>query len=220
MAELPGNSISTLATPSPKEDAADAATHRDKVTVGDVVVVKPEDKKPGFFAASVREVGNFLWTDVLKPGMKNLIYDIIVKGSEDFLFEDSRSIPPRQGQRFSRIGYNSIYDESRLISPDERRSKQGTSLVSRPNSVAMGDYIWFEFKQSAQKLIEDANDIIDTYEWISVLEVYELAGLTCDYTLNDYGWKTFAVSEPKPYTLPSPDGRRGYILRLPKAHKK
>lgn len=220
MAELPGNSINTLSNPEPKSGQADAAARRDKVTVGDVVVVKPDEKKTGFFAASVKEIGIFLWTDVLKPGLKNLMYDLVVKGSAGFLFDDTGGTPPRQGQRFSRIGYNSIYDESRLISPDERRSKQGTSLVSRPNSVAMGDYIWFEFKQSAQKLIEDANDIIDTYEWISVLEVYELAGLTCDYTLNDYGWKTFAVSEPKPYTLPSPDGRRGYILRLPKAHKK
>lgn len=221
MAELPGNSISTLTQPETKTTPPENTTHRDKVTVGAAMVIKPEDKRPGFFAASAKEVGNFLWSEVLKPGLKNLMYEMVVNGTSGFLFDDSRSAPPRQGQRFSRIGYNSIYDETRLVSPEERRSRQGSSLVSRPNSVAMGDYIWFRFKEDAKKTISNANDIIDQYNWISVVELFELADLTCDWTLQDYGWDTpFQIQEPKPYTLDPPDERRGFIIRLPKAHKK
>ena len=221
MAELTGNTLkSTLQGLNESVDANTqvAVEHRDKVTVGDVTVLKPEDKKPGFFASSVSEVARYLWNDVVKPGVKNLLFDMIVNGSSNMLFDDYRTPAPRQGQRFNRIGYNNMYiDESRLIGPGERRSR-GTSLVSQANSEAMGDYIWFQFKQDAQKCIEDANDIIDQYDWVSVLEVYELAGMTCDYTLSDYGWRTFNVADPKPYT--KPDGRRGWIIRLPKAHKR
>ncbi len=220
MAELAGNTLkSTLDQGTvEKVDAKANVVHRDKVTVGDVEIIKPGDKKPGFFVSSVSEVGRYLWTDVMKPGLKNLLYDLICTGSSNMLFDDSRSAPPRPGQRFNRIGYNSMYvDESRLVGPGERRSR-GTSLISQPNTEAMGDYIWFQFKQDAIKCINDANDIIDQYNWVTVLEVYELASLSCDYTLQDYGWDSFPVAEPKPYT--KQDGRRGWIIRLPKAKRR
>ena len=55
------------------------------------------------------------------------------------------------------------------------------------------------------------DELIDTYRAVSVADMYDLAGLSCDYTDNKYGWTN--ISGAKPVRVR--DGR--YMLDLPRA---
>ena len=54
------------------------------------------------------------------------------------------------------------------------------------------------------------SDLIETYESVSVADLYDLVGKPCNYTDNKYGWTNIRNVEPVRV-------RDGYILKLPKA---
>ena len=55
------------------------------------------------------------------------------------------------------------------------------------------------------------NDVIETYGMVSVMDLYDLVGISGQYTDNNYGWKNLRNAEP----IRTRDGE--YMLKLPKA---
>ena len=54
------------------------------------------------------------------------------------------------------------------------------------------------------------DELIDRYEVVSVADLYELVGITGNYTDNKYGWTNIRNAEVVRV-------RDGYVLKLPKA---
>ena len=54
------------------------------------------------------------------------------------------------------------------------------------------------------------DEIIDMYGRVSVADLYDLVGITGNYTDNNYGWTNLASAEPIRV-------RDGYVIKLPKA---
>ena len=54
------------------------------------------------------------------------------------------------------------------------------------------------------------NELIDTYDVVSVADLYDLVGKSCNYTDNKYGWTNIRNAEPIRV-------RDGYLLKMPKA---
>ena len=52
--------------------------------------------------------------------------------------------------------------------------------------------------------------MLETYGVVSVADMYDLVGITCNYTDNKYGWTNLRNAEPVRV-------RDGYMLKLPKA---
>ena len=53
-------------------------------------------------------------------------------------------------------------------------------------------------------------DLIETYGMASVADMYDLVGISCDYTANKYGWTNIRNAEVV-------RTRDGYMLKMPKA---
>ena len=53
-------------------------------------------------------------------------------------------------------------------------------------------------------------ELIDTYQMVKVADLYDLVGISCDYTANNYGWTNLRNASVERV-------RDGYILKLPKA---
>lgn len=51
---------------------------------------------------------------------------------------------------------------------------------------------------------------MDRYGVVSVADMYDLCGMTCNYTDNKYGWKSLARADISRV-------RDGYMIKLPKA---
>lgn len=54
------------------------------------------------------------------------------------------------------------------------------------------------------------DELIDTYGNVSVADLYDLVGKSCEYTDQKYGWTNIRNAEPIRV-------RDGYMLKLPKA---
>ena len=62
----------------------------------------------------------------------------------------------------------------------------------------------------AEDVLSRMDELIDTYGVVSVADLYDLVGISCNYTDNKYGWTNLRNAEPVRV-------RDGYMLKLPKA---
>lgn len=166
------------------------------------VVVK---KKNGFmkFAGSViqedaHSVGQYIFQEVLIPSLKKAIQDIVTNGIDMLLYGETGRSKRLPG---SRVSYNSIYD-----SRPARRAN-----VSYGTGYDYDDVI-IESRQDAENILANMSDIIDRYRVVSVLDFYDLAGVTSNHnhTDNKYGWTDVKGASVVRV-------RDGYVIKLPRA---
>ena len=72
------------------------------------------------------------------------------------------------------------------------------------------DDIILETRGEAEEVLERMEELIETYGIVSVADLYDLVGITGNYTDNKYGWTNIRNAEPVRV-------RDGYMLKLPKA---
>lgn len=75
------------------------------------------------------------------------------------------------------------------------------------------DTIIFDSKSDAEEVLEQMNDLISRYGYVSVSDFYELCGLSSRYTDNMYGWDN--ISNAKIMDLSTKD----FCVQLPNAKK-
>lgn len=70
--------------------------------------------------------------------------------------------------------------------------------------------IIFETRCKAEEVITAMNKLINAYGIVSVADLYDLVGRSCNYTDNIYGWANMRNVEPVKVI-------DGYMLNLPEA---
>lgn len=73
------------------------------------------------------------------------------------------------------------------------------------------DTIIFETKGAAEAVLSELDDVMERYRVVSVLDLYDAAGLDCDHTANDWGWYDIRTAE----AVRTFDG--DYVIKMPKA---
>ena len=152
-----------------------------------------------FIAEDASNVKSYIFTDVLVPAAKKLISDIVRDGIEMLLYGGTgRSGRDSHSSRPSYVQYSKYSDrrDDRRYVPDVR------------NRFDFGDII-FETRGEAEAVREQMDDVIDRYGFVTVADMYDMAGLTEPYTANKYGWTNIRTAEAVRM-------RDGYILKLPK----
>ena len=81
---------------------------------------------------------------------------------------------------------------------------------SRTRTGYSHDDIVLETRGEAEEVLSRMDELIDTYGVVSVADLYDLIGKSCEYTDNKYGWTNIRNAEPIRV-------RDGYMLKLPKA---
>ncbi len=181
---------------SKSEKGEDAPKKKiDKIVKGAV----KSKKRSGFakFASSViqedaKNVKNRIIVDVLIPSLKKTISNAV----DVILYSGS---PSKRGSPASKISYRSYYDEGR-----ERKSQ------SRMNSGYDYDDVILENRGEAEEVLSRMDDLISTYGTVSVADMYDLVGITGNYTDNKYGWTDIRNAS----VVRKADG---YMIRMPKA---
>ena len=173
----------------------------EKVIKGTAKTKKNEMRKlrDVFISEDVKSVKSYILMDVLVPAIKDAIEDIVTNGIRMVLRGETSA---RKSSSASKISYNRIYDNKR----DNDRFARDSS----PSIRYSYDDIVLESRGEAEDVITRMEEIIEEYGFVRVADLYDLVGITGDYTDNKYGWTNIRSAEPVRV-------RNGYMLRLPRA---
>ena len=153
-----------------------------------------------FIAEDVTSVKNYIINDVLIPAAKKAISDIVTNGIDMILYGEARGRDRRRDSG-SRVSYTKYYERDRDREYDRRRERR---------SVYDYDDIILESRREAEDVLNRMDDLIDAYGMVSVADLYDLVGITGNYTDNKYGWTNLRNAEVR-------RTRDGYLIKLPKA---
>lgn len=187
-----------------RETQADGLTERKKVekVVRGKVRTKPKSGVSKitdvFISEDASNVKSYILMDVLVPAVKKAISDIVRDGVDMILYGESRG-----RKSSSSSSYVSYRDYSRR--DDDRFRDSG-----RRSAGYSHDDIIVESRAEAEEVLTRMDELIETYGVVSVADLYDLIGKSCEYTDNKYGWTNIRNAEPIRV-------RDGYMLKLPKA---
>lgn len=170
----------------------------EKVVSGNVRTKKKSSGRKiadSFIGEDAGNIGSYILNDVLIPSVKKAVVDIVTDGIAMLLGTDKKK--SRSGSS-SYVSYRSYSDDR----DDRYRS-------SRTRSYSFDDII-FESRGEAEEVLDRMDELIDTYRAVSVADMYDLAGLSCDYTDNKYGWTSLRSAD-----IVRVSG--GYMIKLPRA---
>jgi hypothetical protein len=166
-----------------------------------------------FIGGDAKTVGGYVFFEVLIPAARDMITDAITQGVERMVYGEVRSVGRRTGTRPS--GQGGYVSYNRIAQSNNRPRTGGLNEFQRrePDRRARAshdfDDIIIPTRAEAQAVIERLYDILEQYEQVSVSELYELVGITPNYTDGKWGWVQLTGSDVTKV-------RDGYLLELPK----
>ena len=180
-----------------------------KVIKGKVIrTKKPFGKRlfETFIGDNISGVAGYVVHDVLIPAAKSMIYDMVKGSFEMALFgERQGSRTTRDGGR-SRVnygGFSSIKDTDRF----DRVGRRDRDPISRARHNF--DDIALETRAEAEEVLSCLVDLCIDYDQATVADLYDLVGITAEFTDDKYGWRDLR----KAYVV---RGRDGFKLDLPR----
>ena len=150
-----------------------------------------------FLPGDVDSVKSYIWMDVLVPSIKRAISDIICNGINMLLGEPNRGKGNSVG---AKVSYRQYYRD------DDRKD------YARPRAQIQYSYddIIFETRGDAEEVLCRMEELLERFDAVSVGDLFDMAGISCNYTDNKYGWTDLRNAHVERV-------RDGYIIDLPRA---
>ena len=207
---FPSNSKSAKREPQQQPKVEDRKL--EKVVTG---VVKKQKRGLGkriaetFLEDNTKSVGSYIFHDVLIPAAKSMICDIVGWGgfAEMFLFGGERR-GRSGGKRDNGRSYTSYGSYYRTTDRDNRdRDRRDISRTSRARHDF--DEIILETRGEAEEVLSHLVDLTIDYQQATVADLYDLVGITSNFTDNKYGWTDLRSASVTRV-------RDGYLINLPR----
>jgi hypothetical protein len=174
----------------------------EKIVKGAVKSKKKNGFLSSFLTGDMVDIRNYVIQDVLIPAVKNTIEDIITNGISMLLNNgETRKGSNRRSSTSSRVSYRSYYE--REESERDRVNRRGDRGYSY-------DEVILESRAEAEEVIARLDELIDVYGMASVADLYDLVGISGQYTDNKYGWTDVRSASHVRV-------RDGYLLKMPRA---
>lgn len=180
---------------------------KEKKKVEKVVKGKVQTKKKSefgkmadiFISEDAVNVKSYIFMDVLVPAIKKAISDIVTDGIDMILYGGTGH--GKRSSKADKISYRNYYDRDR-----DRYSRNDT----RTRSGYGYDDVILESRGEAEDVLTRMDELMDEYGMVSVADLYDLVGISCNYTDNNYGWTNIRNAEVVRV-------RNGYMIKMPKA---
>lgn len=199
-AEFPSNSHSS----KKKEDIPEKQVK--KVIKGTAIQKKKSlGKKMAetFIDDDFSSVSSYILYDVLIPAAKATISDMVSGGIEMMLFGESRkSSRTRRDRGKSYVSYSSLYNKEK-----ERPGRREPSIPNR--SRHNFDDVILASRGEAEEVLSYLVELIDTYGQATVADLYDLVGITTEFTDDSFGWRNLSTATVSRV-------RAGYLINLPR----
>lgn len=207
MTEYQGNSNTEKEGPNSKP-----RKNLERVVKGEVVVQKPgvaKRFKSIFFGGDARTAGQYLLGEVLIPAVRNLAVELINKGTDQMVYGRDRRPPASRSSYTPRVQYhNPVYrSEPRGYVPPNRPLEAGrwVKMEDRPTV----ENIVVASKADADAILENLANVLDSYDEVTVADLYDLIGAPSTHVDHTWGWtrlNTVSVRQVKD----------GYHISLPR----
>ena len=150
-----------------------------------------------FIAEDISNVKSYILQDIIIPAIKTAISDVVTNGIEMILYGETGKTKKSTSSRVSYRDYYSSNDRKSSYSSASRRSYSYDDII-------------LDNRAEAEEVLVRMDELIEAYGVASVGDLYDLVGLTGDYTDNKYGWTNLRSAQAVRV-------RDGYLLKLPKA---
>lgn len=206
---FPGNSNRARETP----EAAEPQKEREKVerVVGGKVVRRKKPLGTRFAEMFLkgedsRSVMQYVVQDVLIPAFRDMVTDAITEGIHRRMYGDSR---PSGSRRPSQRGGSTPYTPYNRYSTQAPRREETRTISRRARSQHDFDEIILSNRTEAEEVLDQLGNLIDQYGTASVMDLYDLVGITANFTDSNWGWRTLQRADI------SRVRNGGYLLNLP-----
>lgn len=158
-----------------------------------------------FFGGEFKSAAKYIAADVLLPAARNLVVDATTKGIERMVYGETYHRRHRIERGRPQIQYNNpirrgFDPRERVMLPD-----QPPRPIGRAHQT--GDIILAD-RTEAELVLERLTDILDKYEVVSLMDLYDLLGLESKHTDDKWGWTWLGNAHVTQV-------RQGYLLELP-----
>lgn len=170
-----------------------------KVVTGEVKVKKKSEAKKfvdTFISEDVSKVKEYIWMDVLVPAVKKAISDIVTNGIDMILYGSTGK--SKSSSSTTRVSYTNYSNPS----------SQQRAVAQR--TVYSYDDLLFNSRGEAEAVLAGMDEIMSNYQMVRVSDMNELAGVTGNYTDNNYGWTDIRSAQVIRV-------RDGYMIKMPRA---
>lgn len=155
-----------------------------------------------FIGDDVNSVTGYILHDVLIPAAKATLSDMVQGGIEMLLFGERKGNRTRRDQGRSYVSYNNYSSQNNRR---EDRREYGQRSRARHNF----DDIILSTRGEAEEVLSHLVDLTMDYGEASVADLYDLVGITEEFTDRKYGWTNLGSASVSRV-------REGYLLNLPK----
>lgn len=179
------------------------------VIKGDVIIKKPSVFKrisESLFGEGLKSAGSYILHDVLRPAIQDLIVDTITEGAHKAIYGMNNPMPRRRGRRTNQYGtqgystqtpYHASYNQPSRTYQQEPVMRNGLQSLS------------FTDKIDAEEVLMAMFERLEGYDFVSVLDYYELCKAPHNYTDDKFGWDDLSdASVVRVYD--------GYMIKLPR----
>jgi len=197
-----------------KNDEEKSRPRPERVTTGKVERRKtPLGKrlKALFVGGDASSVGRYILFEVLLPAAKDAISEATSQGVDRMIFGENRR--PGGSRTHSRPSGNSSYTPyNRYASSPpwkaDRREEPRRETSRRSRASHDFGEIFLESRVEAEEVIGKLFDLVSQYGQATVSDLYDLVGMTPQFTDEKWGWNDLEGADTK-------RTRDGYILLLP-----
>lgn len=187
---------------SKEEVSTEKEKQVEKVISGSVKTKKKSDIskfKDIFISEDAGNVKSYIIMDVLIPAIKKAVSDIVTNGIDMILYGETGHT--KKNSPSSKVSYRSYYDNDATRKP--------TVNSSRKSGYDYDDII-LDNRGEAEEVLSKMDELISNYGMVSVADLYDLVGVTGDWTDNKYGWTDIRSASVVRI-------RDGFLIKLPKA---
>lgn len=173
----------------------------EKIVIGKVATKKKNEIQKlanVFISEDVANVKDYIFMDVLIPAIKKAISDVVTNGVDMILYGESGR--NKKSSPASKVSYRSYYER-------ERDRNRNTSTRSSGYDY---DDIILDNRGEAEDVLSRMVEMLDEYGLVSVADLYDMVGVSGNYTDCKYGWTDLSSASVV-------RDRDGYLIKLPRA---
>lgn len=165
-----------------KQNIQNESSHKvEKIVTGKVVARKKTGFRKftdEFISEDAKNIKTYVLRDVIIPALKKVISDIVTDGIDMILYGGTRGGDYRRSN-VDKISYRNYYD---------RNSTRRLEDSAYRATIYDYDDIVLSSMGEARDVLARMDELISTYGMASVADLYDLVGISGNYTDNKYGW--------------------------------